>query len=101
MTFRLTTGCATNCANAPWVSGPQSVSEVVLCVCMEEILGARHRSRTRVIWLQSRGSTVELAGQDGLAGSPLGVACRSGGPPVLYVCFYTGETLNKRQYRRA
>lgn len=37
VTLRSTTGCATNCANVPFVSGTQSVS-VVLYVFMVDIL---------------------------------------------------------------
>lgn len=48
MTFRSTIGCATNCASAPWVSGPQSVSALELCVCMAffVLLGAGDGNRT-------------------------------------------------------
>ena len=63
-----------------------------------EVFGAGSRNRTHVIWLQIRGSTIELHRQDLPAGRPW---CRVGRLPGASCLVYTGETLNTRQYRRA
>jgi hypothetical protein len=81
VTFRLTTGCATNCASAPCVSGPQSVSEVVWYWFIVEVLGAGERSRTPNLRV-TKPPLCQLS-YTGVDLPARRVACRhSGGPPV-------------------